>query len=123
MFNMHSPYEDDDLDLDPISLSEDGDEPPETLPVPGSAKLTIEDKCEALFISAEWTLVATVNGTKGRIELARSTSIKKSHTDPFIKRWTRQVIRANKARLWRLGVDVSAVYLQWGGLLEDLEDS
>lgn len=91
---------------------------PETLPMAGSAHLVIEDKCEALFISAEWTIKATV----GKHEIAKSTSSSKAHTVPFIKRWARQVIRTNKARLRRLGVDVEAVYVQWGGILEDLDD-
>lgn len=93
------------------------DEEPETVPSPGSACLVIEDKCEALFISAEWTLRATV----GKFELAKSSTINKPHTGPFIKRWARQVIRSHKARLRRLGVDVEATYLQWGGILEDLD--
>jgi hypothetical protein len=105
-------------DLD-FSLASDDEEPvPETLPTPGSAKLVIEDKCEALFFSAEWTIRATV----GKHELAASTPRDKTHTGPFIKRWTRQMIRSNKARLRRLGVDVEATYLFWGGVLEDLDD-
>lgn len=91
---------------------------PETLPMPGTAHLKVEDKCDALFITAEWTLIATV----GRHEMGRSTTISKPHSDAFIKRWTRQLIRTNKARMRRLGVDVEATYLQWGGILQDLED-
>jgi len=102
-----------------FGLSLDDEEPaPETLPTPGSAHLVIEDKCEALFFSAEWTLRATV----GKHELAASTPRSSTHTGPFIKRWARQMIRSNKARLRRLGVDVEATYLSWGGVLEDLDD-
>jgi hypothetical protein len=102
-------------DIDLISCTDD-DEEPDTVPLPGTAHLVVEDKCEALFITAEWTVVATV----GAHELGRSTTIKKSHTQPYIKRWARQLIRQNKVRLRRLGVDVDATYLQWGGLLDDL---
>jgi len=96
----------------------ESDDEPETAPCPGSAHLVVIDKCEALFISATWAIVATV----GKHELGRSTSIDKSHSDAFIKRWTRQLIRSNKVRLKRLGVDVPATYLSWGGVLDDLED-
>ena len=95
------------------------DEPaPETLPMAGTAHLKIEDKCEALFLTAEWTLIATV----GTHEMARSTTIQKAHSEAYKKRWTRQVIRQNKARMRRLGVDVEQTYVDWGGALEDLDD-
>jgi len=104
-------------DID-FGLSSDDEDPPETLPTPGSAHLVIEDKCDALFFSAEWSILATV----GKHVLAKSTPRGSTHMGPFIKRWTRQVIRSNKARLRRLGVDVEATYLSWGGVLEDLDD-
>jgi len=104
-----------EIDFDPISFSDE--EEPITQPMIGSAHLVVEDKCMPLFITAEWAIIAKV----GEFELGRSSSIPKAHTDPFIKRWTRQLIRSNKARLRRLGVDVEATYLQWGGILDDLE--
>ena len=104
--------------LDFSGYIESDDDEPETVPSPGSAHLVVIDKCEALFISATWAIVATV----GKHELGRSTSIDKTHSDAFIKRWTRQLIRSNKVRLKRLGVDVPATYLSWGGVLDDLED-
>ncbi len=111
---MHGPI---DFDLEQFIACDD-DPPPSTVPVPGSAKLDVEDKCAPLFLTAEWTIIATV----GPHELGRSTTIQKSHSPAFVKRWTRQLIRMNKARLKRLGVDVSATYQQWGGRLEDLDD-
>lgn len=89
---------------------------PDTVPIPGSSKLVIEDACIQLFISAEWTLTGTVND----VELGRSSTIKQPHTVAFTKRWARQLIRQNKERLRRLGVDVPATYVQWGGILADL---
>ena len=106
-------------DLDFSGFGQVGEEPePETVPVPGSAHLVVEDKCEALFVTADWTIVAKV----GEHELGRSSTIKQAHTRPFIKRWVRHLIRQNKARLRRLGVDVPATYTQWGGVLADLDD-
>lgn len=102
-----------------LDLDFSGEEPaPETLPMAGTAHLKVEDKCEALFLTAEWTLIATV----GTHELGRSSTIQKSHSEAFKKRWTRQLIRQNKARMRRLGVDVEKTYLDWGGILEDLDD-
>lgn len=91
---------------------------PETLPTIGSATLTIVDRCDALFYTAEWTVTATV----GEKELAKSKPTDKSHSEAYIKRWTRQMIRLNKVRLRRLGVDVEKTYVEWGGILEDLDD-
>jgi hypothetical protein len=108
-----------EIDLDDLI---DEDPPPTTRRAPGSSTLVIEDKMAALFTSAEWTLVATVRDSKGDKELVRSSTITQAHTQPFIKRWARQVIRANKVQLRRLGVNVETVYLGWGGLLEDLDD-
>ena len=96
----------------------DEEPPPETFPMPGTAHLKVEDKYQPLFTTAEWTIIATV----GHHEIGRSSTIPRAHTEPFIKRWTRQLIRTHKARLRRLGVDVEATYVQWGGLLDDLED-
>jgi hypothetical protein len=121
MSGMHSGFGELDLDLGNLSCDDD-DEAPATIPTPGSAQLKIEDKEEALFTSCEWTVVATVIAPSNKLELGRSTTIKKAHTAPYVKRWARQLIRQNKARLVRLGVDVPATYLQWGGILEDLDD-
>lgn len=100
-------------------LDADLDEPPpETLPMAGTAHLVVEDKYEPLFTSAEWTIIATV----GQHEIGRSSSKTQPHTEPFIKRWTRQLIRNNKERMRRLGVDIEKTYVEWGGILVDLDD-
>ena len=101
----------------------DEDPPPSTRRQPGSAKLEIEDKMDALFTSAEWTLVARVRDNKGVTIIEQSTVSKQAHSAPFTKRWARQAIRSNQRRLRKMGVDVDAVYLQWGGRLEDLEET
>ncbi len=109
-----------ELDLDDLI---DEDPPPSTKRMPGSATLEVEDKEEALFISAEWTIKATVKDANGKVIIAQSTTSKKAHTQPFIKRWTRQMIRMNQKKLRKMGVDVEKAYQQWGGLLEDLEET
>ncbi len=101
----------------------DEDPPPSTQRTPGSSTLVIEDKMDALFTSAEWTLIATVKQTNGDVIITKSTTVPKAHTLPFTKRWARQVIRSNKKRLRRMGVDVDSVYLKWGDILEDLEET
>lgn len=114
MSNMFSGFG--ELDFSGMGLDEEP--PPETLPMAGSAHLVVEDKYEPLFTTAEWTVIATV----GQHELARSTPRAQAHGEAFVKRWTRQFIRSNKARLRRLGVDVEKTYVDWGGILEDLDD-
>jgi|SRR5579863_2392773 len=109
-----------DLNLDDLI---DEDPPPSTQRTPGSATFDVEDKMEALFVSAEWTLIATVKNNLGVKEIARSTTVPKAHTAPFTKRWTREVIRSNKKKLRKMGVDVEATYAKWGGKLEDLEET
>lgn len=99
----------------------DEDPPPSTIPTAGSADLEVEDHMDALFLSATWTLVARVKDNRGTLVLQRSTESNKAHSEAFKKRWTRQFIRQNKARLRRLGVDVESTYKAWGGILEDLE--
>jgi hypothetical protein len=106
-----------DMDLNDF-LPADDDDPPETIPTPGSAHLVVEDKCLALFTSAEWALVGTV----GSNELGRTTNSNTAHSPAYLKRWTRQLIRKNRERLRRLGVDVPKTYLQYGGIVADLED-
>lgn len=101
-----------------IDLDEDVEPEPETIPMPGSAHLVVKDVCMPLFTSAEWVIVGKV----GEHELGRSTVSAKPHSDAHIKRWTRSLVRQNKARLRRLGVDVPDTYSSWGGLLEDLDD-
>lgn len=88
-----------------------------TWPRPGSALLVVEDRCEPLFTSATWTIIATV----GSMEISRSTQASKAHSPAFIKRWARQLIRSRMTQLRQLGVDVEQTYLGLGGLLEDLE--
>jgi hypothetical protein len=112
---MHQPYADPfalfgslDLDL--------GDDRP-TWPPPGTAQLVVEDKFEPLFTSATWTITATVDGDV----IAKSKESGRAHTAPFIKRWTRQLIRTRYERLRQLGVDAEAEYVKLGGDLEDLQ--
>jgi len=97
-------------------LNDDVEEAAETLPSVGSAKLVIKDTMEPLFISATWTIIATVNGQV----IDRSTSSDKEHTQLFIARWSKHLIRMKQAMLKRLGVDVEAEYVKLGGDLDDL---
>jgi len=98
--------------------AESDEEEPITAPLPGTANLKVEDRCQALFITAEWVIVARV----GETELARSTHRSIPHSKAYVAQWTRQFIRQNKERLRRLGVDVPRTYVQQGGLLSDLDD-
>lgn len=109
-----------DIDLIGSALCDD-DEPP-TMPEPGTAQLVVVDKQDMLFYSSEWTLVATVTVPGTIHEITRSTTIAKPHTAPYTARWTRQLIRMNKWRLRRLGVDVAATYVSWGGKADELDD-
>lgn len=84
---------------------------PETLPAPGSAYLTIEDRCFPLFLTAEWAVVAQV----GTTEIERSNLAKASHSQRFIQWWTQLMIKRNKEKLERMGVDVVATFASWGG--------
>lgn len=88
-----------------------------TWPPPGTADLIIEDKCSALFFSAIWELVATIDNE----EIARSTESNIAHSRSFTRQWTRQVIRLHYVTLRRAGVDAEAEYIKWGGKLEDLK--
>jgi hypothetical protein len=106
-----------EMDLDGL----EDEEPPSTRRTPGSATLVIEDQMLALFTSAEWTLVGSVRDRSGEIVVQTSTTASQAHTQPFIKRWARQLIRSNSDRLRRMGVDVDSVYVQWGGILDDLK--
>lgn len=108
---MHSP-----IDLDQFIACDDDEDSPITKPMGGPMLLVVEDKEVQLFTSADWTLVATV----GPHEIGRSTTNDKAHTAPYTRRWTRQLIRTNQARLRRLGVDVETAYMKWGGALDDL---
>lgn len=95
----------------------DEEPPPETLPLAGSANLVILDKYTPLFYTAEWTIVASV----GDYQITTSSTTQKPHSSTYIKMWTRQMIRNNKMRLRRLGVDVEKEYVNWGGILDDLD--
>lgn len=112
---MHSEFE----GFDDIDLAVPVEEAPDTIPIVGSSHLKVTDTCSALFFSAEWSIVATV----GQHEIGRSAPAPAAHTDAYVKRWARQLIRANNARLRRLGVDVDRTYVDdWDGLAEDLEE-
>ena len=110
-----------ELDLDDLI---DEDPPPSTVRTPGSAAFHVEDKMTALFVSATWQLVATVKDIKGVVTvIAQSTEQPKAHSAAFLQRWARAAIRNNKRQLRKLGVDVEATYLRYGGDLEDLEET
>jgi hypothetical protein len=109
-----------ELDLDDLI---DEDPPPSTKRMPGSATFDVEDKMTALFVSATWQLIATVKDKQGDTIIAQSTEMPKAHSDAFMKRWARQVIRSNQKKLRKMGVDVEATYLRWGGILDDLEET
>jgi len=109
-----------ELELDDLI---DEDPPPSTKRMPGSATLEIEDKTIALFLSATWQLTATVKDSNGKVIIAQSTESSSAHSQSFMKRWARQVIRSNQKKLRKMGVDVDAVYPQWGGILDDLEET
>lgn len=98
-------------------LGYDDSAPDKNWPAAGTANLVIEDKYEPVFISATWTLEAKV----GKDIIASSTPSGKSHSDAFIKRWSRQVIRMNYETLRQLGVDADQEYLKFGGSLDDLK--
>lgn len=112
---MHQPCPDPYAMFGTIDL-DFGDERP-TWPPAGSADLVIEDKCEPLFISCTWSLIATV----GDRVIGQSKSIDKAHTVPFIRRWSRQLIRTRYELLRQLGVDAEGEYVKLGGDLEDLK--
>jgi hypothetical protein len=109
-----------DLNLDDLI---DEDPPPSTKRMPGSTSLVIDDRCEALFTSATWTLTGTVkdNSGKGELVIQQSSASPRAHSPWFTRRWARQLIRQNKDRLRKMGVDVEKTYLVWGGILDDLE--
>ena len=100
-----------DLDFN----TDENDRP--TWPPPGTASLVVEDKYEPLFTSATWTVQARV----GAEIISQSTEARKAHSDAFLKRWARQMIRTKYERLRQLGVDADGEYVKWGGLLEDLK--
>jgi len=110
-----------ELDLDDLI---DEDLPPSTVRTPGSATFHVEDKMTALFVSATWQLVATVTDNRGTVTtIAQSTEQPSAHSVAFMQRWARATIRNNKKQLRKMGVDVEATYLKWGGILEDLEET
>lgn len=99
-----------------FDLDFESDDKP-TWPVPGTALLKIEDKFEPLFTSATWTIVATVDGGV----IAKSRDADHPHSKPFIRRWSRQMIRTQYESLRRLGVDAEKEYVALGGDLYDLQ--
>jgi hypothetical protein len=107
-----------DLGLDELI---DEDPPPSTQRTPGSATLVVDDRYDALFTSATWTLVAKVKNSNGELIIEQSSPTPTSHTASFIRRWARALIRQNKVKLRKMGVDVEQTYLGWGGIVEDLE--
>lgn len=112
---MHQPYADPYVMFGILDLELDDDRP--TWPPAGSANMIIEDRCEPLFITATWSVIATV----GDLVISRSKSIDKAHTVPFIRRWSRQLIRTRYELLRRLGVDAESEYVRLGGDLQDLK--
>lgn len=113
---MHQPYADPFAQFGSIDLDLGDDDRP-TWPPPMMGLLKIEDKFEPLFTSATWTIIASVNGSV----IARTRESDKAHTAPFIKRWSRQLIRTKYEMLRRMGVDCEGEYVKLGGSLEDLE--
>lgn len=112
---MHQPYADPFVMFGELDLNF-GDERP-TWPPPQMGLLKIEDKFEPLFTSATWTIVAMVDGDV----IAKTNPSDKAHTAPFIKRWSRQLIRTKYERLRQLGVDAEGEYVKLGGDLDDLK--
>lgn len=106
-----------DLDLEGLI---DEDPPPSTKRMPGSSTFHVEDKITPLFISATWVLTATVKDNNGEIVIHKSSDSPTAHTQSFIKRWARQVIRSNKDQLRKMGVDVEKAYQEWDGEVDDL---
>lgn len=84
-------------------------------PPPGSADLIIKDNYEPLFTSATWTLLAIVN----KNIIASTQPSDKPHSDAFIKRWSRHMIRTNYETLKSLGVDIEKAYTELGGSMGD----
>lgn len=110
----HDPWS--TYDAGGYGLDDTDEHPTFQYPQPGSAMLVIHDKYEPLFTSATWTLEAKVNNDI----IASSMSSNKPHSEAFIKRWSRQVIRTNSESLKRLGVDIDKIYVEMGGSLDDL---
>lgn len=112
---MHQPYADPWAQFGSLDLDFGDDRP--TWPPPQMGLLSVEDKFEPLFTSATWTVIAKV----GDVIIARTREADKSHSEAFIRRWTRQMIRKNYEKLRQLGVDAEGEYVNWGGDLEDLK--
>ena len=95
----------------------DEDPTPVTLPsLPVRRHLTIEDKYDALFTSATWTLIARVD----TFVIDSTVSSSRSHDAQYIERWARYVIRSHYEKLKNLRVDAEAEYVKWGGDPSDL---
>lgn len=88
-----------------------------TWPVPGTASLSVEEKAVALFTSAEWVIVAEVNGK----EVARSEACAKPYTKDYLRQWARDYIVSTYSTLRGYGVDAEAEYVKHGGNASDLD--
>lgn len=93
---------------------ETGDRP--TWPPVGTRLLVVEDRCDALFFTATWTVVAKVDDEI----VSQSSEANHAHSQSFIKRWARQAIRSNYVHLRQLGVDADKDYVSFGGKAQDL---
>jgi len=86
--------------------------------VRGPAVFKVEDKIEALFLSAQWRLVATVDGVEvdvsGLSDHARSVS--------YVHMWARGVLRYKKRELIAMGVDVEAEYVKHLGNVSEIRN-
>ena len=80
------------------------------------ARLVVEDRHEALFMSSEWVIVASVEGR----ELARSETSIDAHTQCYVEEWTKRFVCNNASILYGLNVDVDTVYQDLGGDIVDL---
>ena len=116
---MNDDDDDDYMNLMQLQLDFSGfiDDTIATPPVLGSAKLVIIDKCEPLFYSATWSIVATV----GTLEIGKSTPKDHHHDQHVMKLWARRLIKANKEHLKALGVDTDKTYVEWGGDINDFD--
>lgn len=107
-----------DIDLNDLI---DEDPPPSTKRLSGSAELVIIDRCDALFISATWTLVASTKDERGMHVIQQTEPSDVAHSASFIRRWSRSLVRMKLAELRRAGVDVEKTYVSLGGDLSDLD--
>lgn len=74
-----------------------------------NATLDIVEEQLQLFFSAEWKLVARVNGAVIEYSPVKSAA----HSQDQIKHWARDVICKHDSYLRILGVDVDAAYVKY----------